>query len=162
MAAKSAKGRVGPLKGVRRGLTPRQEALALLGEGVTAAEAARRVGVHERTVRKWRDLEGSPLVIEEAAETRKAVFADSIEEARRILRAAAPDASRAIVGALGASKDADVIRAAATLLDRVGVPRTERVETIGGEVDYSHMTPEKRALLRELLAEAMGGGSPAE
>lgn len=132
----------------------------LLAEGVTAAEVARRVGVHERTVRKWRDLEGSPAVIEAAAEARKAVFADSIEEARRILRDAAPDAAKAITRALDAPKEADAIRAAATLLDRVGVPRTERVEQVETETDVAGLTPEERAQLRALLMKAAGTGSP--
>lgn len=145
-----------------RGDAARMEAAHLLAENLTVSEVARRLGVDRKTIQRWRDHPVMAVALPAAREERAAFVGDAIEEARRILRDAAPRAARAVVEALESAKEADSIRAAATLLDRVGVPRTERVETIGGEVDYSHMTPEKRALLRELLAEAMGGGSPAE
>ena len=97
--------------------------------------------------------------LDAAREERASTFADSIEEARRILRDAAPLAARAVVSALDAPKEADAIRAAATLLDRVGVPRTERVEQVETETEVAGLTAEERAQLRALLMKAAGAGS---
>lgn len=144
---------------VRRGDDPRTEAARLLGEGLTASEVSRRLGVHERTVRRWRDNPASAPIIENARAMRAQAVADSVDEARRILRDAAPDAARAVVDALDSPDPADQLRAAAMLLDRVGVPRTERVETADVEHDFSALSPEERAQLRALLTKAESGPS---
>lgn len=149
----------GAKTGTRRGMTPRMEAMRLLAEGLTDAEVSRRVGVHAQTVRKWRRMPTVAPALDAAREERASTFADSIEEARRILRDAAPLAARAVVSALDAPKEADAIRAAATLLDRVGVPRTERVEQVETETEVAGLTAEERAQLRALLMKAAGAGS---
>ena len=137
----------------------RAKAMRLLAEGLTIAEVSRRLKVHRRTVEKWRADAAGAAELAEASKASASTFADSIEEARRILRDAAPLAARAVVSALDAPKEADAIRAAATLLDRVGVPRTERVEQVETETDVAGLTTEERAQLRALLMKAAGAGS---
>jgi hypothetical protein len=141
--------------------------MLIMGRGIT--EVARALGVDDRTVARWRDSpEGARRLAEASAiadEVRKAdlkAMVDTAAQAREKLRSIALRAVDVLEEALDDDDVQARLRAVRETLDRAGVPRVERVETIGGEVDYSHMTPEKRALLRELLAEAMGGGSPAE
>lgn len=147
-----------------RGDVARMEAARLLAENLTVSEVARQLNVDRKTIQRWRDHPVAAAALPAAREERAAFVGDAIEEARRLLRAAAPTAARTIVERLESAKDADSIRAAATLLDRVGVPRVERVEQVEADIDLSALDPEERAALRRLLTKASGGsgisGSP--
>lgn len=80
-------------------------------------------------------------------------------EARARLGAVAARAADVLAAHLDDPDPAVASAAARTILDRVGVPRTERVETADVEHDFSALSPEERAQLRALLTKAESGPS---
>lgn len=137
----------------------RRKAMKLLGEGVAVAEVARRLKVHRRTVEKWRAAPEGAQELAAATQASEATFASAVAEARRLLTEAAPDAARTLVDHLDHHDPQAALRAAATLLDRIGVPRTQRVENAEPEgADLSVLTDEEFAELRRIKAKLKASG----
>lgn len=144
-----------PRKG---GPEARREAMGLLVEGHQVLAVAEVLGVDEKTVRRWRDSPEGQREMEVSRKAREASFADAADSARRILREAATRAAQVLADQLE-DRDAEVRnRAARAILDRTGVPRTERVETTASSpVDLSRLTDEEFAQLEALHRKAARG-----
>ena len=152
--------------------TPRsvvRRALIMLSQGMLAPSVADEVGVSAATVRVWAKANADELAelirqhderIEAAASKSSEAVASSVAEARVRLSAAAARAADVLTTQLDDPDPAVASAAARTILDRVGVPRTERVETAETDLDFSSLSPEERAQLRELLTKAEAGGGP--
>lgn len=132
--------------------------LDLLAQGRGVGEVASALGVDERTVSRWRDTpEGRErLATAQAERERERKAADeerrnTVTEARVRLHQLALRAVEQLEGALGDDDVQARLRAAREVLDRAGVPRTERVESGPAEVDMSKLTAEERATMRDLL-----------
>lgn len=134
----------------------RAEAARLLGEGLTVTEVARRLDLSRQTVSVWKNHVVAPAVAEEEAR-RAESFSDSVAEARAKLAAGALKAAEVLVEQLDSKDPAVRSLAARTLLDRVGVPRTERVEVEVPTEDLTALTDDELAELERLRAKAKGG-----
>lgn len=139
--------------------------LDLLAQGRGIGEVAALLGVDDSTVFRWRDSpEGRARLAAAFAEREKArgeiaeAQRDTVAEAKKRLHELALSAVKALEEALGDDDVQARLRASREVLDRAGVPRTERVETAESDVDFSSLTPEERAQLRALLTKA--GGVP--
>lgn len=145
--------------GSRRGEDARKAAMLLLAEGLTVTATAAAVGVNRDTVRVWRDSPAGQLELDAARKARAAQFADAADQARRILREAAPKAAQRLVTRLGSKVPFEAITAAEALLSRTGLPRTTKVETSPEEeYDLSKLSDAQRAALDELLTLARRDG----
>jgi len=139
--APSGKASTTPLE--RGGPEARTEAMRLLAEGFTLTSVAGSLGVDRGTVREWRDSPAGRAELTEARKARAASFADAAEASRRTLREAADRAAQELVDQLDDNDPSVRSLAARTILDRVGVPRTQRIEQVPGEVDTSMLTDEE-------------------
>mgnify|MGYP000859573179 CR=1 FL=1 len=131
----------------RSGGTPREQAMALLAEGISIAEVARRLGLHRRTVEKWRGTPAGAAALETAKEQAREAFQSTVEAARSKLSAAADEATDAVLEVLRSAKSGpqDRLRAASMIFDRVGLPRTQRIEQEAATEDTSALTDEELA-----------------
>lgn len=135
----------------------RAEAMRLLAEGFMVTAVAEDLGVARATVIRWRDSPEGARELAAARAARAASFADAAEDARRILRESTAKAAQLLVEHLDASDPAVASLAARTILDRVGVPRTERVEAVVAPArDLSKLTDDELAQLEALRAKARG------
>lgn len=147
----AAKRRKAPSR--KGGPEARVEAMRLLAEGEQVASVARQFGVRDNTVRDWRDSPGGQIELNAARKAREASFADAAEDARRILRENAAKAAQVIADQLNDADPAVRSLAARTLMDRIGVPRTQRVESVEPEgPDLSALSDEDFAELRRIKA----------
>jgi transposase-like protein len=140
----------------RVGVTVRDRAMALLAEGLSIAEVSRQLDVHRRTIEKWRATTGA-AALETAKEQASEAFQSTVETARARLSAAADEATDVLLEVLREGEHGDKLRAASMLFDRVGLPRTQRIETPPSPLDTSRLTPEQIEQLDALLG-AMGSG----
>jgi transposase len=135
----------------------RLEGMRLLAEGLRVLDVAEQLGVDEKTVRRWRDSPEGAKELAAAREARAATFANAAEDARRVLREATARAAQVLVEQLDESDPAARSLAARTILDRVGVPRTERVEAVvAPAADLSRLTDDELAQYEALRAKARG------
>ena len=90
-------------------------------EGVVMREIANAVGIHRKTLYRWRD---KPAYVAFVRDLR----ADAQRAARLTLEAGATEAARKILQLVRSNDDRVALAAATTLLDRTGHPKTERRE----------------------------------
>ncbi len=142
----------------RGGPDARVEAMRLLAEGYTASSVAQQLGVDRGTVREWRDSPEGQRELAAARKAREDSFAEAIEDSRRVLRDGAVRAAQVLVDQLDDTDPAVAASAARTLLDRVGVPRTERVEVKSDDSgeDLSRLSDEEFAEYERLAEKAKG------
>lgn len=140
----------------RAGREGRTEAARLHAEGIPVAEIGRRLGVARETVSRWVHHRAAEAVAV-AKQERAQAFEDSVAPARAALKASALRAAEVLVAQLGSSDPAVAASAARTLLDRVGVPRAEVVQTSPAPVDLSGLDLEELERLEGLLARVGGG-----
>lgn len=148
----------------------RARALDLLAEGELVSVVAATVGVDVKTVRAWAE---SPEGQERLAQAEKARedARRAIEEGRAAGAAAAKkllvestvEAAQVLQAALTHKRPYVRIRAAVQILDRAGVPRTEKIETgEGDEWDLSRFTDDELADFERLRAKAARKGATGE
>lgn len=127
-------------------------AMRLLVEGHSLASVAELVGASRPTVRAWRESPEGQRMLRAAREECDREFKDSTSEARELLKSLARRAVQVLEEDLD-SEDADIRhKAARTVLDRVGLPRTERVETITRAEDLSKLSDDELETLRAIRA----------
>lgn len=139
----------------KRGEEAKAEVMRLLAEGLTLSAVAAQVGVDRKTVRVWRDsIEGQAL-LDTARKARAAQFADAADQARRILKEATSKAALRLTERLGSKVPFEAVTAAESILSRVGLPRTTKVETSPDEeYDLAQLDDGEAAQLEALLAKA--------
>jgi len=95
---------------------------AELGSDKAAADA---MGMHRHTAYRWRK-QGLPIerAVELITTGNVQAAIDGIEEARRILREAAPQAAQTLIDQL---KKRDAVRAATAILNRAGLPEETHI-----------------------------------
>lgn len=155
-----ARERTGTHENASRGgrMVRRDLGLDLLAGGRGVGEVASALGVSESTVFRWRDTPEGQARLAAANDERERERAAAAEarrntvvEARTRLHELALKAVEALEGGLNNDDPQARLRAAREVLDRAGVPRTERVETGAPELDLSKLTPDERATMRALL-----------
>lgn len=152
-----------PGRETRRGPELRAEALRLLTENYTLSAVARMLGVNRNTVREWRDSPEGQRSLEQARTARAEQYQNAAEQARQVIRENVARAAQTLADNLDAPNRRDRATAARELLDRGGVPRTERVEGgAGRSADLSRLTDEQLVQLARLQQLAMGDGSESK
>ena len=132
-------------------------AMRLLAEGLNVSAVAERIGAHRDTVRKWRESPEGMAELEAARAAQAEVYRDTVAEARAELKSLAQRAVRALAEDLD-SGDAELRhKAARTILDRVGLPRTERHEVVPVQEDLSRLSDEEVEMLRVIRAKMIEG-----
>ncbi len=140
----------------RAGEGGRLQAARMHSEGLTVSDIARRLGVARETVSRWVHHKAVEAVAAERA-ARAAEHRDAVAAARETLRAAAERAAAVLVSQLEDSDPAVSSAAARTLLDRVGVPRAEVVQTAPSPLDLSGLSAAELDSLEGLLSRVGGG-----
>jgi len=138
----------------RGAATTREQAMRLLAEGITVAEVARRLSLHRRTVEKWRTTTDGAEVLAAAKVEVEQKFSSSLEAARAKLTDALFDMADKVILIAKEGEHADALRAIGMAMDRVGLPRTERIETPSTPMDTSKLSTEELEQLAVLLAKA--------
>lgn len=139
----------------RRKIGPeaKAQAMVLLAEGFSLAAVGVEMGVNRDTVLTWRDSPDGQRLLADARKAREGALKEGIGRARKVLEEGAILAAQTLVDAATHGPTKDRIRAAATLLDRIGVPRTERVEVAAGDdEDLTVLTDDELAEYERLLA----------
>lgn len=127
------------------------EIVARLVEGWTVTATARALSVSRVTVRAVRDRPEVQVRMAEARAAREVSHAAALEDARRILREGAAGAALALVDATQHPDPQVRVRAARELLDRVGIPRVEEVQTRSLDApDLAKLTDEELATWERL------------
>lgn len=137
-----------PRKG---GPEARAIAMELLADGLTVKAVAVQVGVDRSTVRVWRDSVEGQQLLTEARAARAADARDAREPALQTLKENAGRAAQVLVEKLASVLPFEALTASTAILDRVGIPRTERIETDAtGDLDLSGLSDEDFAALRRI------------
>jgi len=130
--------------------------MRLLAEGVSVSETARRVGVVRTTVQRWRDTPAGAETLATATASVEQKFASALEETRAELLGALPEMGRKLVTIAREGDPSDALRAIGMAMDRVGLPRTQRIETPAIPMDTSTLSAEELDQLDALLARIGG------
>lgn len=142
--------------GSRGGPDAIARAMELLSEGYAIQSVADALGVTRQTIYEWRDSPTGQDALKAARAERSQAFRDTVNEARSELKSLALRAVR-VLGEDLVSEDPEVRqRAAKTVLDRVGLPRTERHELVPQREDLSRLSDDEVEALRALRAKLEG------
>ena len=119
-------------------------------EGVVMREIANAVGIHRKTLYRWRD---KPAYVAFVRDLR----ADAQRAARLTLEAGATEAARKILQLVRSNDDRVALAAATTLLDRTGHPKTERREIM--QAIAARLVTGPADAVADLDAAMAGGGA---
>lgn len=136
---------------VKGGPELRALAFQLLGEGITAAEVSRRLGVRRATVSGWKNSPEGRSALKAAHATVARSMGDALADARRELRDATHKAAKVLVTQLGSEDPAVALRAACMILDRGGLPAVTVVQPEAAPLDLSRLTDEELDTFERLM-----------
>lgn len=132
-------------------------ALELLSLGRQVSAVAQEFGVRRATVREWRDSPDGRAFLAAAREKRRASFAKAQALAESVLRDAAISAANALVEGLESTDPETRRRCAESILDRVGLPKSQRIEgKVERRFDLSGLSIEEKQQLRSMIKRAKG------
>ncbi len=132
--------------------------MAMLAEGWHMHDVAGLLKIDRKTLRRWRDSPDGQQMLSRAKEQRAATFAESVSDAREILRNAATQAAHTLVEKLRDPKPFEALTAAEAILARVGIPRASKLEAdLRASTDLSKLSPEELDQFEALTRKAMGG-----
>lgn len=151
-----------PKRNRKIGPEAKAEAYRLLAEGYAVRAVGRMLKVQPATILNWRDLPEGQQYLAAARKSREAAYADAVADAARILRDNATKAAQTLVDTLedpmGSRRPPTQVKAATEILDRIGLPRTERVETKDTTApDLSALSDEELTLYEALTRKITGG-----
>ena len=143
----------------RSDATKLSRAVRLIAEGMSEADAAKKVGVHRTTVHRWRATAAGAEAMEKARADVERAFQSTVEQARTRLMHGALKATERHLQILEAGEDADALRAIAMLYDRAGLPAKGLAEvTLAPALDLAKLSPEEFEQLRRLSAKSRPEG----
>ena len=134
------------------GPVARAEAMRLLATGFTITAVSKQLKVGRGPVVAWRESPDGKAEFTAFLKERDKQLREAADGALRILRDGADKAARVLVEQLGDRDPSVRSLAARTLLDRVGVPRTERIETAPAPIDTSGLSDEELEVLAKIGA----------
>jgi len=130
-----------------------EEIVALLVAGYAVAAITRELGCSRRNVGIVRSRPEVQARLAEERAKRADAHEAMLEDARRILREGGVDAAHALVDAVTHHDPNVRARAAAQILDRIGIPRIEEVHQRGFDrPDLTKLTDEELVLWERLNA----------
>lgn len=134
--------------------------MRLLSEGLTARAAAAQIGVNEDTIKAWRESPEGKAELEAAQRVRARVFEDTVAHARTRLKSLAERAVEVLAEQLESGDEDTAGKAAKTILDRVGLPRTERLELSAERLNLSALSDDELRVYEMLRRKALAGAEP--
>lgn len=135
----------------------KERALEQLALGRQVSSVARDLGVRRATVREWRDSPDGRAFLTTEREKRRASFAKAQILADSVLRDAAIAAANALVEGLESTDPETRRRCAEAILDRVGLPKSQRIEgKVERRFNLSALSVEEKQQLREIVKRAKG------
>lgn len=135
----------------------KEHALQQLALGRQVSSVARELGVRRATVREWRDSPEGRSFLGAEREKRRASFAKAQLLAESVLRDAAISAANVLAEGLESADAETRRRCAEAILDRVGLPKSQRIEgKVERRFDLSTLSIEEKQQLREMVKRAKG------
>ena len=134
--------------------------MRLMAEGVLTMDIANTLGVSERTVNLWKNSEDGKAELEHARERTARVFEDTVAHARTRLKSLAERAVEVLAEQLESGDEDTAGKAAKTILDRVGLPRTERLELSAERLNLSALSDDELRVYEMLRRKALAGAEP--
>ena len=131
-----------------------------MAEGVLTMDIANTLGVSERTVNLWKNSEDGKAELEHARERTARVFEDTVALARTRLKSLAERAVEVLAEQLESGDEDTAGKAAKTILDRVGLPRTERLELSAERLNLSALSDDELRVYEMLRRKALAGAEP--
>ena len=125
-----------------------------LEAGQSVAHIARAMTVAKLTVRTVRAEPEVQARIAAACKAREEAHVAALATARGLMLEATPAVAQVFVDALEHADPRVRLAVAKEIADRVGLPRTERLESAGAPMDLSKLTTEEVETLAEILAKA--------
>ena len=141
----------------KAGPSARADAMRLLAEGHSVRSAAALVDVNEATVHRWRQSDEGKAELEAAQRVRARVFEDTVAHARTRLKSLAERAVEVLAEQLESGDEDTAGKAAKTILDRVGLPRTERLELGAERLNLSALSDDELRVYEMLRRKALAG-----
>ena len=145
----------------KAGPSARADAMRLLAEGHSVRSAAALVDVNEATVHRWRQSDEGKAELEAAQRVRARVFEDTVAHARTRLKSLAERAVEVLAEQLESGDEDTAGKAAKTILDRVGLPRTERLELSAERLNLSALSDDELRVYEMLRRKALAGAESA-
>lgn len=143
--------------GARGGREAMKRAMGLLSDGYTVSSVAENLGLSRQTVTVWRDSPEGKALLSAACADRDREFRDTVTEARSKLKSLARRAVEVLEDQLNSGDEDTAGKAARTILDRVGLPRTERHEVVPVQEDLSKLSDDEVEMLRVIRAKMIEG-----
>jgi len=140
-----------PAPSKRIGEDGRAEAMRLLVEGMPVGEVADAIGVDRGTISRWKNSPEGYQQLAAARKARETVYRDAVADGVRKIREYTDRAIDVLAEQLDHHDPEVRSLAARTLLDRGGIPRTQRIENANGTgFDWSKLTPDELRAAREM------------
>jgi transposase-like protein len=137
-----------------------KRAMGLLSDGYTVSSVAENLGLSRQTVTVWRDSPEGKALLEAACADRDREFRDTVTEARSKLKSLARRAVEVLEDQLESGDEDTAGKAAKTILDRVGLPRTERLELSAERLNLSALSDDELRVYEMLRRKALAGAEP--
>ena len=133
----------------------REAGAALVAGGETVRAAAKRLGTDAAALGAWLRSECGTEALERYKREHAAAMAPTMSESRELLKAGALASVHALLDTVRTSKGLARIKAAEAILDRVGLPKVQKVEgTVAPALDLSKLSDEELDALSELTEKA--------
>ena len=135
----------------------REAGAALVASGETVRAAAKKLGTDAAALGEWLRSECGTEALERYKREHAAAMAPTMSESRELLKAGALASVHALLDTVRTSKGLARIKAAEAILDRVGLPRVQKVEgTVAPALDLSKLSDDELEQLTELTTKAGG------
>lgn len=135
----------------------REQGAALVASGETVRAAAKTLGTDAGDLGEWLRTECGSAALERYKQQHASAMAPTMAESRELLKAGALASVHALLDTVRSSKGLARIKAAEAILDRVGLPRVQKVEgTVAPALDLSKLSDDELEQLSELTAKAGG------
>lgn len=135
----------------------RESGAALVASGESVRGAAKIVGTDAGDLGEWLRTECGSAALARYREQHAAEMAPTMVESRELLKAGAMAAVRALLDTVRTAKGQARTKAAEAILDRVGLPRVQKVEgSVAPPLDLSKLSDAELERLTELTVKAGG------
>jgi transposase-like protein len=135
----------------------REAGAALVASGETVRAAAKTLGTDAASLGEWLRTECGTAALDRYKQQHAAQMTPTMVESRELLKAGALASVHALLDTVRTSKGLARIKAAEAILDRVGLPKVQKIEgTVTPSLDLTKLSDEELEQLAELTAKAGG------
>lgn len=135
----------------------REAGAALVASGESVRRAAKAIGMDAGDLGEWIRTECGTAALDRYKAEHASAMAPTMVESRELLKAGALASVVALLDTVRSSKGLARIKAAEAILDRVGLPRVQKVEgTVSAKHDLSKLSDDELEQLAELTAKIGG------